>query len=379
MVSSIFWTLAGLLLWTHVLYGIVVKLISIIRPRPWSLRPYKGCFSFITAAYNEEEVIADKIQNCLALDFGEAHGELLLVSDGSTDGTNSILSAHEHASSYLRILRYSPRAGKAHALNMAVSKAKGDVLIFSDANVMIAPDGLRTILEPFTDPHVGAVCGRVAVRGKGEKEISGESLYMKLEGMIQRAEALVYSMVGTDGAFYALRKNLYTPLPTNLILDDFALAMEAPLHKSRIVYADNAHGIEEVISSAAGEFRRKTRIVAGGYQYLSFGAKRLIKLGPWMAFAFLSHKILRWLGPFFMLGVFITNIFLLNSSFYAVMFVLQILFYLFAVCAVLIPALRKLHMVYLPYYFCAINAASFCGLLRYCSGRHSILWDRSPR
>ncbi|OQY09053.1 MAG: hypothetical protein B6I30_10405 [Desulfobacteraceae bacterium 4572_187] len=312
----ILWVCLALLFWTFVGYPLAIWILSFLFPNPWKTKEFTGTISLIIAAHNEEKVIREKIENCLELDFGSADFEIIIISDGSTDATNQILSDYLNASDRLYISTYHPRAGKAHALNVGVAMSKGDILIFSDANVIIDPKTCHNLLLSFEDPNVGAVCGKVLVKARGTQEIAGESIYMKYEGFIQRCEAAFNSMVGIDGAFFALRRELFKDLAPDLILDDFALSMEAPLAGLRIVYENDAVAVEEAIPCAANELKRKARIVTGGFQYLSLLMKRNKPLNGKMWFEFVSHKLLRWIAPLLLILLFILNSMVLEIDFY---------------------------------------------------------------
>lgn len=379
IIEGFLWVCIWVLVWTYAAYPIFIWILSKVRPLPWIKNEFHGRLSLIVAAHNEEDVIREKIENSLKLNFGAGLSEIVFVSDGSTDSTESILNEYKHSSENLQILSYQPRAGKAHALNVGVEKAKGDIFIFSDANVLIEIDACKSLLEPFCDERVGAVCGKVLVKAKGEQEVAGESLYMKYEGWVQRSEAKFHSMVGIDGALFALRRELFTPLRPDIILDDFTLSMEAPLAGLRIVYADEALAVEEVVPSAENEFRRKARIVSGGYQYLAGLLKRNRSFGGIMWFEFVSHKIFKWLAPFAMIYVFFANLLLTDITAYKWLFAAQVVFYLFALLGYVVKSLRKVHIVYLPYYFCVVNFAAFVGFFRYLLQGQRVLWDKVER
>ena len=268
ILQVLFWISFSLLAWTFAGYPLTVLLLSRFLAKPWQNAEFRGAVSMIIAAHNEQTVIREKVENCLGLDFGMADPEIIIVSDGSTDGTNAILQEYSERSPMLRMVEYQPRAGKANALNVGVSHARGEVLVFGDANVMVGAGSCQALLAPFADSAVGAVCGRVLVRARGDQEIAGESLYMRYEAVVQRAEAMLHSMVGVDGALFAIRRDLFRPLPQGIVLDDFMLSMQAPAARLRIVYAKEAEAVEEVVPSAKNEFKRKARIVAGGYQFL---------------------------------------------------------------------------------------------------------------
>ena len=368
-----------LILWTFAFYPVLIKCMGILWASPWAEGVFVGKASLIIAAHNEEEVIRNKVENCLKLTCGQIDLEAIIVSDGSIDSTDKILEEFNDTSKKLKIIIYHPRSGKANALNIGEKNAAGEILIFSDANVIVEENSIPELLSPFTDPSVGVVCGKVYVRGCGDEEIAGESLYMKIEGMIQMAEAKFGSMIGVDGAFFAIRRELFRPLSSNLILDDFALSMEAPMAGMRIVYAENAKAVEEMEASVRNEFRRKTRIIAGGYQYLSWLAQQKPKFGCDIWFSLISRKIIRWLTPLLMIGLIACNIILMQTLFYHVFFATQSVFYLLAALGHFLPSLRQNYFFYLPYYFCVINIASLVGLLRFLTQKQNILWDKVNR
>lgn len=379
ILASIFWLSFLLLFWTFIGYPFFVIAFSRLFPKRWQKDVFQGSVSMIIAAHNEEEVIRDKMENCLALDFGPAAAEIFVVSDGSMDNTNPILEEFSGRSEQLRVITYHPRAGKANALNVAEAQAQGEVLILSDANVMINEKSCQSLLAPFADPKVGVVCGRVLVKARGNQEVAGESLYMQYESAVQYAEALIHSMVGVDGALFAIRRELFHPLTPGTILDDFTLSMQAPAAGMRIVYEPEAEAVEEVVPSAENEFKRKARIVAGGYQFLAdfLKSRQSFSLGMWLAF--FSHKILRWLAPFFLLSVFVANCFLLQTAGYGVLFVGQVFFYLLAGLGFIKKELRSRHIVYLPYYFCVVNLAALFGIFRFLGLKQGSLWEKVAR
>lgn len=376
--SCILWLSFLLLFWTFIAYPFAVIACSRLFPKRWRKDTFQGRVSLIVAAHNEEDVIRDKVVNCLALDFGPADAEILIVSDGSMDKTDAILDEFNAEPGRLRVITYHPRAGKANALNVAEALAQGEVLIFSDANVMISEKSCQSLLAPFADPKVGVVCGRVLVKARGNQEVAGESLYMKYEATVQYAEALIGSMVGVDGALFAIRRELFHSLTPGTILDDFTLSMQAPAAGLRIVYEPEAEAVEEVVPSAENEFKRKARIVAGGYLFLAdfLKSRQSFSLGMWLPF--FSHKILRWLAPFFLLSVFVANSFLLQTAGYSVLFIGQVFFYLLAGLG-FIKKWRSIHIVYLPYYFCVVNLAAFLGFFRFLGLKQGSLWEKVAR
>jgi cellulose synthase/poly-beta-1,6-N-acetylglucosamine synthase-like glycosyltransferase len=372
------WTSLFLLAWPYVLYPCLLQVLARIRNRPWRTASWQGRVSWIVAAHNEEQVIREKVENSCGLDFGAAEPEVIVVSDGSEDATNRILEDLETRFEALKVITYQPRAGKAHAINRAVSEATGDALVFTDANVMVDRDAPRALLGPLEDPLVGAVCGCVLVRGYGE-EIPGESLYMRYEARLQQAESSIWSLVGVDGGLFALRRELFQPLDPGTILDDFHLSMAAPLAGKRIVYARTARAVETVLASTRDEFYRKVRIVAGGLQYLTRRAWRGGRTGLWFWWTLLSHKVLRWVAPIPLLALLASSAALWEDPLFCGLLIAQLAFYGLALAAFALPALRRVHVFYIPYYFCAVNLAALLGSLKFAFGQQGVLWKKSTR
>ncbi len=378
MTNFIFWLCLACLFWTFLGYPLAVLLAAPASRLKVREGPPPAKIALIVAAHNEEEVIGQKIQNCLNLAAGQWDLEIVIVSDGSTDSTNRILENHQGISERLRFIQYQPRRGKAYALNAGLSVAHGEIIVFSDANVILEPNALVHLLRPFADTSVGAVSGHVRIKGKGNAEISGEGLYMRFENLVQKAESRVWSTVGVDGALFAIRRELAPVLAADTVIDDFAISMEAPLHRQRIVFAQDALATEEAIPSVKNEIKRKARIVAGGYQYLFHLGGRLLDLPKGFLFMFFSHKVLRWLAPFFLLGLLISSAALRGPAGYVAL-TLQIFFYLFATTSLLFPGLRNRTLFYFPFYFSAVNLAALAGAYRFFRGRHSSLWDKVSR
>jgi len=373
----IFWAISlTLLLWTYLFYPVVIWLISRSTKSYVKDSDKKYKISLIIAAHNEEDVIKEKIINSLSLNYDKLDWEVIVISDGSSDKTNEILDDISYREKNLNIFKYQPRAGKTNALNFGVSKSMGEILIFSDANVILESDAIINLIRPFNNRLVGVACGKVSLKCHGDEEIAGESYYMKYESWIQNSESSYFSMVGVDGALYAIRRDLFQPLPKNIILDDFTISMLAPMNAKRIVYEPKALASELVVSSVKNEFKRKIRIVAGGFQYLLFKRNEDKSLPLRMWFMFISHKIIRWLSPFILLIFFILNILLYNVSYFDSVLIMQILFYVNALLAYTFKKLRKYRMFYYPYYFVSINLAAFLGFFRFLSGKQQITWEK---
>ena len=378
----IFWISAVILGYTYLGYPILIALLARLNPKKigGGGDPKLPQVSLIVAAHNEEKVIREKITNSLAIDYPEGLLLVVIVSDGSVDRTNEIIN--EFASrSGIKFIHYQPRRGKAHALNLGVANSESEIIVFSDANIHYEPDSIKMLVRNFSDPSIGCVCGKVLLeKPKDSKEPIGEGAYMKYERFIHQNESRFNIMIGTDGAMYAIRRELFSPLPEDAIVDDFTIAMRVIEKRYRIVYEPKAIGYEEAASSVGQEFKRKVRMIAGGFQAIGILGNVLNPLNhPIVYFQFVSHKLLRWLAPIFMLGVFVTNLFLLFSHFYQLILFAQLVFYSIAIIAALQENLRKRALFYFPYYFCSLNIAAGIGIKRFILGQQTVKWDKISR
>ena len=334
--------------------------------------------SIIISAYNEEKYIEKKVRNTLELNYPKDKYEVLVVSDGSTDKTVEIAKSIE-AENYVFIEQVE-RRGKTSALNIALKYIKGKIVVYTDANVFMEADALMNLIEAFHDEVVGAVSSMVELKALDTGEPLGESAYMKYERYLQKKESSIYSMIGTDGGLFAVRRNLVPLIPENIILDDFFIVSNVLNKKYKIVYQESAVAYEFVPASVTQEFRRKTRIAAGGFQVLKY-LEYLKHPAEYRAifFFFVSHKLLRWLTPFFMVLVFIENLFLIEITGYKILFFMQLLFYMLAITGYLYKRTRNNMIVYIPYYFVMMNIAFLFGFTKYLFGEQKVTWQRVER
>ena len=364
------------LFYTYVLYPVLLLFIHDRRERdqPLSTLP---TVSVIIPFYNEERWAIRKLENTLSWSYPADRLQIIAVSDGSTDRTPMLLRQYDDR---VTVVAYPVRRGKPTALNLGAAQATGDILIFTDANVFPQPDAVQALVQRYTDASVGGVCGNVALQGEGSLEPLGEGLYMRYERWLFAHESRALTMVGADGALFSIRRALFVPLPIDTITDDFAMALGVVAQGRRVVYEAAARSIEIVVPDVQAEFRRKVRMIAGGYQTL-WRYRRLFN--PFtrlsVAWQLLSHKLLRWLVPVFLLSA-MTAAFVARQH-PAMMLALwiQVVFYCAALCGWLSQTLRRWMPVYVPYYFCAVNAAAAIGLWRYLVGGQSVTWQKVKR
>lgn len=379
IVLYIFWISFILLGYTYLGYPILITLLARMKLQKigGGGDPKLPQVSLIVAAHNEEKVIRQKIINSLNLDYPEDLLSIVIISDGSTDRTNEIVNEFiPHPR--IKFLYYQPRKGKANALNLGVENSESEIVVFSDANIRYEPDSINYLVREFFDPSVGCVCGKVFLeKPKESKEPLGEGAYMKYERFIHQNESRFHTMIGTDGAMYAIRRELFKPIPEDAIVDDFIIVMSVIENNYKIVYEPKAIGFEEAASSVRQEFKRKVRMIAGGFQSLSILKSVLNPMNhPIVFFQFVSHKFLRWVGPIFMVMLFLTNLSLLTGTFYQVTFTLQLTFYTFALAATFWKSLRERPLFYFPYYFCSLNLAASIGMKRFLFSQQTVKWEK---
>lgn len=366
------------LFYIYIGYPILLWLWAKIAQKNQEQGEYEPKVSIIVAAFNEETYIADKIKNSIEQDYPKEKIQLVVVSDGSSDNTMKI--AENYRSDRVILIEVPERKGKAHALCKGMDVANGEVLVFTDANVFFDRNAIKQLVKPLIDPSCGAVSGVVDLQAMNTGEPLGEGAYMKYERFMQARESDVHTMVGTDGGMFAIRSELANHVPHEIILDDFYLVIKIAEKGYRIKYQPEARATEVVPASVEQEFRRKTRIAAGGFQILSYlqifqhpirNAKLIV--------LFLSHKLLRWLSPFFLIGMFVSNIILIEDYYFSYLLWIQVTFYMLACVGVYSKNARTNLGVYVPYYFVVVNLAFLIGAWRYYAGIQKVTWSRVDR
>ncbi len=307
--------------------------------------------------------------------------EIVVASDGSDDGTDEIVREYEGHGVKLRA--FAPRAGKISVLNRTVPEAEGEIVVLCDANVMFRPDALNHLVPHFADPRVGAVTGDVRIQSADAPFGEGEGLYYKYERFIQLQESALGSTVTVDGGMYAIRKDLFRPLPADTILDDFIIGMNVALAGRRVIYDPSAVATENATVDVRQEFRRKVRIVAGGLPRAGPGHGVPGAGHPQLLWSYVSHKLLRWLVPWFLLVIFACSLALAWQRGLewvdATILILQLVFYGCALIGATRPNARWPAVIGVPFYFCMVNAAAWLGSLRGIAGIERVTWRKADR
>jgi len=313
MSGAIFWICALLVLYTHAGYPLLLLVWSRLFPRRVRKGPLvpEPTVSVVIAARNEERTIGERIENLLSQDYSPGLVEIIVVSDGSTDDTNSIVeryalhtanpASEAPASARVKLITHAQNHGKPTALNAGLAEATGEIIVFTDARQRFEENAIRELVMNFSDPAVGAVSGRLEFREDTDSKILVEmGIYWNLERWIRRTESRVHSVVGATGAIYAVRRDLVRPIPPETILDDVLIPMRVIIEGKRTVYDWHAVAHDVPSKDLAEEQRRKVRTLVGNYQLFSLMPELLSPRRNPVFLQFVSHKLLRLFVPFFL-------------------------------------------------------------------------------
>lgn len=388
----IFWLCLALVVYTYVGYGAVLYIILKVKnvffrrettpilPLDPQLLPD---VTLMICAYNEADVIEEKMQNIRALNYPQDKLCVMWVTDGSNDNSNELLQAYPEVK-----LVYSPeRKGKAAAMQHGLQENKAEYVIFTDANTMLNADAIREIVRQFMKKNVSCVSGekRVAARHAGQATAEGEGVYWKYESMLKRWDSELYSAMGAAGELFAVRMSHYLPAPSNALLDDFMISMLILKDGHRIAYTNEAYATEYGSASTAEESKRKRRIAAGGLQSIWWLRSLMNPFAyPKVAFQYVSHRVLRWsITPLALFALFPLNLLLLFASgslIYQLLFLLQLFFYLSALTGhILKVSGRRNKLLYIPCYFLFMNLNVFLGIGYLMSHKDSGTWEKARR
>ena len=380
-----FWISVSLVAYAYVGYPLLLVVVARCFGRP--RRPPQAHdtdlphVSLLIAALNEEKWIGERIANALAQDYPADRLHIVVASDGSSDHTAAIVreAARRHPGR-ITLHDFHSRRGKASVLNELVPAVAGEIVVLSDANTFFAPSAARRLVRWFRDPQVVAVCGQLNL----VDPVTGgnvDSLYWRFENFLKEREARLGALLGANGAVYALRRKQYVPIPADTIIDDFVIPLLMKLHnKGEIVYDREADAMEETPPHVADEFRRRARIGAGGFQSLARLWPLLLPSAGWTCLAFVSHKLLRWVAPLFLVMALVANGLLLADPLYRVLFALQLAFYAAAAFGCFVPGRGIIpRALRLSTLFASMNAALAVGFWRWMAGTQGGTWQRTAR
>jgi len=384
-----FWISVGIICYTFFVYPAILVLLAGISQFWSDLRFALGrgdrrkfasqgypLVSMLIAAHNEESVIAEKMQNCRELEYPEDRIEILVGCDGCTDDTVSRIEATRLPN--VRVFDYGERSGKPALLNRLVPEARGDILVFSDANTMYAPHSVTSMVRRFRNPQVGAVSGELKLLSH-DGQPQAEGAYWRYECFLKILESRLNMMVGANGAIFSIRSSLYRPLPSRTINDDFLIAMRIRDVGKRVVYDPEATAYEETVPIRQ-EFRRRVRIGSGDLRALRQTWRMLMPTAGTIALSYWSHKICRWLVPFALVSAGVSALALYRDGFYLVCALSGVLLASSgALGYVMESRLRPVRFLHVPCHFFATNLGLMVGFLKDFVGDRSSIWAPTQR
>jgi cellulose synthase/poly-beta-1,6-N-acetylglucosamine synthase-like glycosyltransferase len=389
-VRQLFWGSAALLMYTYAVYPLLLIVFGAVAQLTRDLRfglsrrSRRACraarprVSIVFAAHNEEAVIARKMANCAALDYPPESLEILVGCDGCTDAT----AARARAAAPLNasVYEFKDRGGKLAVLNRLVPLAQGEIVVFCDANTDFEPDAVGLLVRHFSRPDVGCVCGELRFRAGEGNASGGEHLYWRYETLLKFLESRLNMLVGANGALFAIRRSLFTPIPGDGIVEDLLIALKVRASGHHVVYDPEAIAWEDAACDTRQEFKRRVRIGAGNFHALRHAWRLLSPRAGGVAFAFWSHKICRWMAPFALLAAQVSAAALARDPMYGAAAAAGLSFALMAVVGLWLERrARSWAPVSVPYYFLSMNLALALGLIAFVRGTQSIAWTPTPR
>lgn len=388
IIKVIFFTSLAIVFYTYIGYGIILWLMVKIktlfaRPEKHESTELPDVTLFI-AAYNEESVIEEKMKNCRALNYPGDKLNIVWVTDGSNDRTNEMLAGYNDVT----VLFEPQRGGKTAAINRGMQYIHTPVVIFTDANTMINPEAVREIVKCFENPAVGCVAGekRIAVLEKDGAAAGGEGLYWKYESALKSLDSKLKTAVGAAGELFAIRRDLFTVMDNDTLLDDFILSMRIAAQGYKIEYCDRAYAVESGSADMKEEEKRKVRIAAGGLQSV-WRLRALLNIFRYgmMSFQYISHRVLRWsVTPLLLFLLLPLNIIIVamdpHQSLYTVILILQILFYAAGLWGYhLSKKAINNKLLYIPYYFLFMNINVIKGFFYLRRKKGNGAWEKAKR
>lgn len=375
----IFWTAVFLIVYTYIGFPLLVVLRGLLWGRPFKDEELTNLpvVSIVISAYNEAKCIAAKLDNILTMEYPRDRLEVVVASDGSTDGTDAIVERYKALGVKLLSL---PRIGKAAALNAAVNASSGEIQVFSDANSMYKADAIRELVRPLADPEVGGVAGNQIYKTEvsGGSSGDGERVYWNFDRMLKQFQGKSGNTLAATGAIYAIRRSLFQPIPDG-VSDDLFTSTGVIVQGYRLVFAPEAIAYEPIAATSQVEFGRKVRVIMRSWKAFHF---RRALLNPFRyrfyAIQFFSHKILRYLVVFPLLILFLISPFLWRAGFiYQMATIAQVAFYSCALLGLLLNETRigRKKILTIPFYFCMVNAASLVAIMNVLRGRQVKQWE----
>jgi len=371
----VFWAAVVLVVYPYVVYPLLVSIWGVVRPRPVRRAPIEPTVSVLIPAHNEADVIEATLNAMLAQDYPRSKLQILVASDGSEDGTDDIVRSF--ADRGVQLMRQEDRGGKALALNAAVRRATGDIVVFCDANARFAPDAIRSMVQNFADPDVGYITGSLHVESSPSSVSgSGNAAYIRYENRLRIAETQVGSVIGVNGGCDAIRRTLYSDIPRDLITD-FVLPLRVIAGGHRVVYDPQARSTELANSALSSEFGMRVRVALRALHGLVHMRRLLNPLRyPAVAFCLVSHKVVRYLAFVFMALALVSNLVLaVDSPFYRGMLVAHLACYALALWGIAGGGIARMRwLTVVPAYLLVSYAAFAVAAFRFLRGQTMATW-----
>ncbi len=391
MLKFLFWILVGIIAYTYIGYVILLIVLNLFKRLIKSGRRGNNKLSdypeatLLIAAYNERDIVSQKMRNSLSLIYPQDRLKILWVTDGSNDGTYEELLKYP----MVQVLHQKERRGKTAALNRAMKFVKTPYVVFCDANSMLDPESIKILMNAFCDENVGCVAGakHIAKDFSAIAAGAGEGLYWKYESFLKKLESDFHSALGAAGELYAIRTDLFSDIDPDLIIDDFVNSMKIALKGKTVKYAKNAYAVESPSLNIQEELKRKIRIATGGFQTL-LRLPQLLNIFRYgfLSFEYFSHKVLRWtVVPWTFPILFIMNFLICvldawKSISFNMIMILQILFYLIVFAgAMLEKRSTRFKLFFISFYLIIMNYAQIIGLFKFLGGKHTVVWEKAKR
>ena len=375
MAEIIFWLTIGMIFYTYFGYPLFILFLSLFVNHKIKKGEIEPNVTVLITAYNEEKNIVEKLENTLSLDYPKEKLEIVVASDGSEDKTDQIV--REYSGRGVILHRVEGRVGKTETQNQTVKIIKGDIVIFSDATTKYKKDAIRKIVRNYEDHSIGAVSGRYEyVNPTGAPVGLGTILFWKYENSIKSRQTRIETVTGCCGCIYSVRRDLYEPLPRDII-SDLVEPLKILGKGFRIAFEPEAVAYEETTETSKEEFGMRVRVISRGMYGLWYMRQLFnpFKYG-FVSYQLFSHKVLRWIIPFLLPLLLLSNLLLICHPFYILTLVVQILFYIGAVGGHLLDRMgKKAKLLALPLYYCVVNAASMAAFFRTIFGKKAIVWE----
>ncbi|MEO5909280.1 MAG: glycosyltransferase family 2 protein [Pelobium sp.] len=387
--TVLFWICLFIIFYTFLGYGILLFIIvkikrKFIKPFLFKADVKLPTVTLLIAAFNEQDIIEEKIQNCFQLAYPKEKLQIIFITDGSSDQTPEIVKNF----SEITLLHEDIRAGKMAAIKRAIPSINGEITVFTDANTFLNREAIHELVKHYQNPKVGAVAGekRIMVDQEADASAAGEGFYWKYESALKKWDYELYSNVGAAGELFSIRTALYQPVESDTIIDDHMIAMRIAEKGYIIAYEPKAYAMETASADTKEELKRKIRIAAGGIQSIL----RLKKSAnpfcfPILTFQYISHRVLRWaITPWLMLVLLILNVFICiqypDLWLYQLILLGQLLFYIASLAGYFLESKKiKIKVLFIPFYFSMMNYAAMAGTFRYFKGKQSAAWEKSKR